>query len=66
MCKPSILYYKAMFYVILYYDVEGQRSIKILGSKMDGSCTELMFFHKIMQQMLEVKTQLYYIYSRRW
>jgi hypothetical protein len=38
------MYYKALFYAILYYSVEGQRSIKILRSKMDGSCTELMFF----------------------
>ena len=28
----------------VYYSVEGQRLIKILGSKMVGSYNELMFF----------------------
>ena len=43
MCKPSVMYYKVLIYVILYYSVEGHRSIKILGPKMDEGCAELMF-----------------------
>ena len=37
------MYYKVLIYVILYYSVEGHRSIKILGPKMDEGCAELMF-----------------------